>query len=276
MRQCHTYPDTIDKEANIRDLLQGWDRVAFGVACRQMEVLILRGQHDAALRVLRQQFRQKSPQRPTLQSPLVDVLPYRLADELESHGFTTLASVHGTTDEDLLAIANVGPSSIDLIRQTVRCVIARQPLPYQEDLSDLEPEWELPVVSFQTEGERIVSRVEEALAVLLESGDAALAEIDAKIGKLNIEIDNLKRMRKLLAPAAPEGRKARGPYKSADFGDLAQQIAKVIKSKGPMKPSAVAEQLGLSNYTHIGRCVAATPELLAKNATGEITLADAA
>lgn len=262
---------------SLEDLLAGWDRAAFGITMRTIEILILRGDHARAIDVLRSHIRCKSPAIPSMQSPLSDVLPIRIANILEDAGYTTLTACHHATDAQLLQLDNLGQTSLELIRETVRCVESDRTPPHIDDLSDLEPDWPAPTVDagfhFQTEGERTVSKIEEALRVLLDSGETAIDEIDAKIVKLTGEIDNLKRMRKLLAPGTPS--KARtGPGKS-DWAAMSQAIADVVRERGPLRAKAIAEIIG-ADYAHVGRITKQFPDLLTKNAEGEITLTDAA
>lgn len=265
------------RTGDIRDLMLGWDRAAFGIACRKMEVLLLHGENDKALGVFRDMCRMQTRVRPTMQSPLVDVLPIRWANMFEEVGYKNLAALNHAKDQELLVLSGCGQATINLVRQTVRAVSAGKPLPTTEDLRDLEPEWDLS--SFQTKGDLIVSRVEEALQVLMESGSDAVVEIDSKISRLNTEIDNLKRMRKLLSPISTSkgtGRNSSGTRASGDYTEMAQRIVEVIKSNGPLKASAIAEALGTTNYTHIGRCVTASPHLLSRNGHGEVILASKA
>lgn len=265
------------KSMDIVDLLRLWDRAAFGITMRTIEILILRGDHTRAVDALRTHIRRQSPLAPTMQSPLADVLPIRIANLLEAAGFKTLIACQRASDAELLTVNGLGDGALELIRETVRCVESGRTPPQADDLSDLAPDWPAPTLEtgfyYQTEGERIVSRIEEALQVLLESGDTAVAEIDTKINRLTGEIENLKRMRKLLAPNAPS--KTRTGTGKADWSAMSQAIADVVREQGPLKAKAIAEIIG-ADYAHVGRIAKQFPNLLSKNADGLITLADAA
>jgi len=259
----------LSKFEDFHDLLSNWDRAAFGVACRRMEVLILRGQNEKAVGVLRSVMRVQGRVKLSLQSHVVEAFPYRLANALDLAGYATVQACKGATDAELLDVDGIGSGAVATLRNIIRCIVnGSETLPV-EDLSDLEPDWDFGQGVF-TKGDLIVSKVEEALAVLMESGGAAVAEIDAKISRLGSEIDNLKRMRKILAPTVKNG--SRTTLKG-DYAELAKQVCELIKQNGPLKAREVAERLGSGNYTHIGRCVAACPSLLAKRSDGSITLA---
>lgn len=194
---------------DIRDALAAWDRASFGIACRKIEILLIHGENEKALGVFRSAMQRHSAISPTIESPVADVLPYRLANMLDNAGYMTLAACHRATDADLMAIRNMGVANVDMLRKTIRCVLTKQPLPYTDDLSDLEPEWPLsiddlhqPITTRQTEPSPM-SKIEEALSLLLQSGDETVKQIDAKIGDLTEQLDNLRRIRRLLVPEEP-------------------------------------------------------------------------
>jgi hypothetical protein len=277
LTQCSTRPpknrQTPVARESFRELLLDWDRTAFGIACRKIEILLLHGENEKAIGVLRGVICRQSRALPTILSPLGDVLPLRIANLLEDGGYQTLWALQRATDAELLAVPNIGLCAVDLIRKTVACVVAGRPLPAADDLSDLEPDWDLPVL-FQTEGDRIVSQIEEALKVLLESGDGAVKEIDAKISRLTSEIENLKRMRKLLSPMAPNSRLKTHSAK-ADWAELSKTIAEVIREKGPLRAKEIGTLIG-ADYAHVGRIARQFPDVLTRTPDGLIALADAA
>jgi hypothetical protein len=279
VNQCLTPPapkqKTPQKREDIRDLLQTWDRAAYGIACRQIEILLLHGENEKAIGVLRGVIRRQSRAKPTLGSPLGDLLPIRIANMLEDGGYHTLAACDRASDAELLALKQCGPAAVELIRETVLCVVAGRPLPAADDFSDLEPDWELTTTLFQTEGDRIVSQIEEALKVLLDSGDGAVREIDAKIARLTSEIENLKRMRKLLSPMAPQSNRLKTDSAKADWAQLSKTIAQVIREKGPLRAKEIGTLIG-ADYAHVGRIVRQFPDVLTKSPDGLIALADAA
>lgn len=279
MNQCLTPPapkqKALQTHEDIRDLLRTWDRAAYGIACRQIEILLLHGENEKAIGVLRGVIRRQSRAKPTINSPLGDLLPIRIANMLEDGGYYTLAACDRATDTELLALKNSGPATVQLIRETVQCVVAGRPLPAADDFSDLEPDWELPTTLFQTEGDLIVSQIEEALKVLLDSGDSAVKEIDAKIARLTSEIENLKRMRKLLSPMAPQSNRLKSDSAKADWAQLSKTIAEVIREKGPMRATEIGKITSI-DFAHVGRIARQFPDVLTKRPDGLIALADAA
>lgn len=283
MSPCAEPPSTqpLSTRGDIRDVLAAWDRASFGIACRKIEILLIHGENEKALGVFRGAMQRHSAIKPTLESPVADVLPYRLANMLDAAGYMTLAACHRAPDADLLALRNMGVANVDLLRQTIRCVLTKQPLPYNDDLSDLEPEWPLSiddlivsVTAPKPESQMTMSKVEEALSLLLDSRDDALAEIDGKIEKLTVDIDNLKRMRKLLSPAV-KTKSTGGAKATSGYRDMAERIVPILREHGPLRSKQIATLLGDNNFLYIARCAGACPELLVKNEEGLISLANA-
>jgi hypothetical protein len=288
---------------SIDDLLKDWDRVAFGIACRKMEVLILKGQNTLAREVFESIMRRESRERPTIDSPVGFVLPVRLANPLDNAGYRTLSAVRAAKDEDLLNLPNFGLSSVDLVRETIAAVIACKPLPEAEDFTDLEPEWELDKAELavgdacraspiptcdsrhesptnQNGGIKTMSmKLHAALNDLLEAGEEAVSEIDAKIEKLTKQIAQLKQVRKLLDPT-PVARNVRQhagsgeskqPYGGGKVDGAVDRICDLIATEGPLSCKEIGEKLDL-DFAWVGRIVKRTPDRLVKLVDGAIDL----
>jgi hypothetical protein len=306
---------------SIDDLLKDWDRVAFGIACRKMEVLILKGQNTLAREVFESIMRRESRERPTIDSPVGFVLPVRLANPLENAGYKTLSAVRAAKDEDLLNLPNFGLSSVDLVRETIAAVIACKPLPEADDFTDLEPEWELdeaaiavgnacralpagdacraspvgddcrasPIPTCDSRHESPTNqngeiktmsmKLHAALNDLLEAGEEAVSEIDAKIEKLTKQIAQLKQVRKLLDPT-PVARNVRQhaasgeskqPYGGGKVDGAVDRICDLIAKQGPLSCKEIGEKLDL-DFAWVGRIVKRTPDRLVKLVDGAIDL----
>lgn len=281
----------------IRDLLAGWDRAGFGVCCRTMEVLLLRGECDRARKVLDRFIRRQAIDPPTLRSHVDEVLPERISGTLVRNGYLTLEAVDRASDADLLLLREIGPHAVGLIRDCIAAIRSGRALPVFDDTSDLHPDWELPdssrvsprletpppscsrvsprlAIPLNTEGTPNVPNIKEALAVLMESSGDALSEIDAEIASLTADIEQLKRMRKLLAPAGTTKRNAK-PQAGGDYRALALRMVDAIKQHGPAKAKVIGERIGEDNYGYLGRCVRNCPDLLVKAKDGVIMLANA-
>lgn len=269
--------------------LDTYDRARCGVAFRMIEVLMSHGENRRALGVLHALLYDGKRDAPTLDTYASVAFDYRTASMLESRGYHTLRDCMTATDAELLSIPNIGERILAAIRRAVQCVLDGQPLPDTDDLTELAYDWPPhncdghdcigPVVSpVCPSGDLIVSietsaesKVEATLSVLLESKEEALSEIDAKIDRLTADIANLKRMRKLLAPAGAG--KPGGKSADKDYSLLAERIVDAIAEHGPMRAKQVGKVLGEVNYTYIGRAVANSPALLRKRDDNVIELA---
>ena len=270
--------------------LSGWDRSAFGVGMRRIEVLLVHGFVDKAKVVFQQLLMEESQVKHTINSLVSSVLPYRMANTLEKHGFKTLSSVHGTSDTELLRIPQLSLKTIAYIRAVISALVNEEVLPeykgrYHE--SALEPDWPLtqedlavvpmtiPIVAHvpvlkksekENMSETTVS-LQSALSTLFTAGDSAIVEIDAKIAQLNAQINQLKRVRKMLS--LEQGNVARS---NAGWEEQADRIIEVVLQTGPLKPKAIGDRIGV-DFAQIGRVVKRTARLV-KNGNGEVCLAD--
>jgi hypothetical protein len=104
------------------DLLAQWDSARWSIACREMQVRILRGSIEAAHRVLARFIVEANPGLATLDNHVSTVFGARIAGILESERFESLRAVDQATDEQLLSIPGMGARNLEAIRETVEKV----------------------------------------------------------------------------------------------------------------------------------------------------------
>lgn len=114
MNTAHQQP-----QKDLGELLSQWDSARWSIACREMQVRILRGSIEAAHRVLARFIVEAHPGLATLDSHVCTVFGSRIATMLESEGFGILRAVDQATDEQLLSIDHMGPRNLDTIRETI-------------------------------------------------------------------------------------------------------------------------------------------------------------
>lgn len=245
-----TDPDPLKLEC-----LAGFDHGRFGVACRAMQVLLAYGYVDRAVDCLRQFAVQSRRQVATPQTPLVDVVPVRLANALEELGVTTLAAFLRCGDRQLEGVANVGSGAIRL-REQLRSELLTGELRAGEEVDDLSfdfltdeyPEEVLKFIERKTEVSATEVTVLDALKVIAERGSEAVEQIDVKIEQLQSEIDQLKKMRALLGP-----KETRTLKLTAEHLKVADRIESVLKANAAaMMPKHLAAKCGL-HYAIVGR-----------------------
>jgi len=276
-----------------------WDREAYLVVMRRIEILLLNNLQDKAVSVLRQFVGWSRPEAVSLASPVQDVLPVRVARSLEESGYDTLAAADGATDSELMALRNIGSKTIRLIRAAADAARCGQRLPeYISDrASELRPEFEIDWDYFQQfaprwnelllefmkqqpqfESRKTMSVSTETnppnpLATLLKSmeqPEATVAQIDKEITQKETELANLKRLRKLLVPASAP-RSDRPTRSTSDWTEFEQQIIAVVAASGPLRPKDIHQQTGLDTG-HIGR-IAKASALLTRLPDGKIAAA---
>lgn len=273
--------------AEIDELLERWNRDGFGVFCRTLEVLLIRGHNAAAMRLLQSFSGWTDPNPVSLASHVADVLPIRIANALESVGVLTLGAADKATDLELLKIDQIGEYGVQAIRAACAAARAGQRLERYvlEHEPSLAPDWEVDrdlaiamcggctcqgvetgevtAGTEVTKRRRIVatdktdiSGALAALAVLMENPTAAVAQIDAEIESLSAEIAALKRQRDLLMPPV---RKVRDASKTGrltnNVPELIDKLVTALESAGEsMRPKDLSERTGIP-YCTIGKIV---------------------
>lgn len=258
----------IARSGTVEALFDGWDRAAFGVVCRRLEILLARGEHQRAVRVFGGFVARDSPARPTMASPVVDVFHPSLAGMLEKGGYLTLEACRRASDDELREVQGLGLSNITTIRETVCCVEAGEPTPYIDDTSDLAPDWPPPMAAVQAVcpvGTQAVNTVKEALQLLIKAGDTAVKELDQEIEAKEREIADLRRMRRMLAGEEVE------PSQGSQVSDMFADVVEILEINGPMRPSRLAK-LAEADPSEIARCLRTFPDKLAKGETGLVSL----
>lgn len=249
---------------SIDDLLAVFDREAFGVFCRTLEVLILRGQDVRCHNLLVDFLAHHSVTQPTMASRVDEVLPVRIANALESAGYTTIAAASDASDANLQSIPNFGPESINLVRRIAKAIKAgtfdRGMIPQSPGGNDpdLAPDWDPPTVhdlypvflpsptehytvnNFSQPGaqpSQPKDKVDLLVDMLLHNGTAAIAEIDKAIGELEEKLEGLRRVRKMLGGVAKPKRvsaatgKPYGRNVSSDTADLDTLYSEINAAK---------------------------------------------
>jgi hypothetical protein len=131
-------PTRATRSGEIDFLFEGFDRSRYGCYMRRIEILLCRDETHKARLVYEQMIRDVGRPRVSVSSSCYDVLPYRLAQSLESLGCLTLEAAHRINREQLRQHPNIGPRSIALINETYESVRAGKGLPRPAE-SVLEP-----------------------------------------------------------------------------------------------------------------------------------------
>lgn len=250
--------------------LKRYDRRDFGVMMRQVEVALFAYDNvELAIRVLRHFVAMQPIGKPNMQSWVIEALPMRVANTLERHGYPKLASADAASDEDLTAIPMIGETQLQLIRKTIRMVKAGVFVPDRSEDSDLAPEWDFienframvpdfEPVACNCKGSENVATTElaQALAMLIDRKDEAIAEIDKKIGDLQKQLTELKGMRKMLG-AGPANKP-----KASKLNDdaIEPMIEKLLLQHGPMSCADIGAALDMHHVT-IGHVVRRSKKL---------------
>jgi hypothetical protein len=268
----------------IDELMARWNRDSFGVFCRTLEVLLIRGHNAAGKRLLQQFSGWTDPNPVSLASHVADVLPIRIANALESVGLLTLVASDKATDMELLRIDQIGVGGVQVIRAACAAARAGQRLERYvlEHEASLAPDWEVDrdlaiamggsCTCQGVESEEVTAGTEAterraivaadktdisgalaALAVLMENPTAAVAQIDSEIESLNAEIDALKRQRDLLMP--PTQRKQTYVRIKSNVSDRVDIIVGALRQAGESMTPKALELATEIPYCIIGKLV---------------------
>lgn len=101
-------------EANER-----FDHVKYGVACREIQVMIVNGNHDAAMALLKRFIRECQIKKAKLDTPIALVAPPRISRPLFDRGIRTIGDIEKLEDADFLVMRNFGRKSLDACRRLV-------------------------------------------------------------------------------------------------------------------------------------------------------------
>jgi hypothetical protein len=264
-------PNPLDLEC-----LRDFDHARFGVLARSLQVLLGRGALDYAIAAVREFARQTRRRVATSASQLVDVLPLRLANALETIGCTTLSAFLQLQDAEVLSTPNVDGGAL-VIREQLRRELAAGKLLEScvgEELAfdffaDTVPQCVLDYVEGRMNQSVANVSVLDALKVLSERGDEAVREIDSKIAALQSEMDQLNKMRSMLVPKVK--RKIKLPEK---YKPLSDAMAEMLRGeKESLRPKVLATRLKSSGIV-IGK-IAANDSRFMRYDDGRIGLAAA-
>lgn len=263
------------------ECLEGFDHGRFGVACRTIQVLLGYGYVDRAVECLRQFAVESRRRAATPQTPLVDVVPVRVANSLEQIGITTLAAFLRASDQQLWSVPNIGEGCIRL-REQLRRELQTGELMAGEPVDDLSLDFlkdECPqeVLDFVERNRQVSSAsvsVLDALKVIADRGAEAVSEIDSKIADLQAEIDQLKKMRSLLG--GKTNPRERGEYKPMQLTDehveTADKMHKVLTdARAALPPAQIASKIG-QHFALVGRIAKADSRFM-RYSDGRIGLA---
>lgn len=251
----------------LRQCLQRYSRIDFGVMMRQVEIaLFVYSNVELAIRSLRH-FAAKQPiGEVTIESWVIEALPMRMANFLEQAGYLNLHAVDKASDEDLLAIRGFGKSQLQFIRKALRMVKAGVYVKDQSEDEDLAPEWDFyenfreMVPDYQTKpcnfkGTGQVTAngktdLAQALMLLMEHKDEAVAEIDQKIEELQSELSHLKSMKKMLGGTTLAKTSLAKPVDEA----AESLIEKLLLVHGPLTCGEIGKQLEM-HHVAVGHVV---------------------
>jgi hypothetical protein len=265
-------PNPLDLEC-----LRDFDHARFGVLARSLQVLLGRGALDYAIAAVREFARQTRRRVATPASQLVDVLPLRLANALETIGCTTLSAFLQLQDAEVLSTPNVDGGALVIREQLRRELAAGELLEVcggDEELAfdffaDTVPQCVLDYVEGRMNQSVANVSVLDALKILSERGDEAVREIDSKIAALQSEMDQLNKMRSMLVPKAKRRFKLPEKYKP-----LSDAMAEMLRGeKESLRPKVLATRLKSSGIV-IGK-IAANDSRFMRYDDGRIGLAAA-
>jgi hypothetical protein len=133
------------KTGPIREVIGKWNREEYGKFMRRMEVLLVRGQKQAAMRALRAFSGWCDPSPVSLESSVIDTLPIRLANLLEERGYDTLADCNRATDEQLRSHELIGYHAVLIIRMAIQAAKHGRRIEYQMEkfAPKLVPEFDI-------------------------------------------------------------------------------------------------------------------------------------
>jgi len=265
-------PNPLDLEC-----LRDFDHARFGVLARSLQILLAHGAMDYAIAAVRQFAVQTRRRVATPASQLVDVVPVRLANSLETIGCTTLSAFLKLRDVEVLSTPDVDVGALAIREQLRRELAAGRLLEAcggDEELAfdflaDSVPHNVLDYVEGRMNQSVTNVSVLDALKVLSERGDEAVREIDSKIAALRSEMDQLNKMRSMLAPKVKRKMKLPEKYKP-----LSDAMAVLLRGeKESLRPKDLATRLKSSGIV-IGK-IAANDSRFMRYDDGRIGLAAA-
>ncbi len=258
----------------IDQLLADFDVQRWSVACREMQVRIMRGHIAAAHQVIDAFARHQSYETATMQSSVGSVLPVRIANALEAVGCMTVTAVDRMSDDELEEIDTIGEGAVELIRRVIGQIKRGETIErFEEDDDLLDPDCfvsrltasicqchtsptpQPQTITRATEMSTNADQVLQALELLAESGDTAAEVIDKQIAKYDAEIQRLKRMRRLLVNT--QDARKNSPTRNQD---LESQVYQYISEHGPTTSYGVAKALGTYPVA-VGKVVASSNRL---------------
>ena len=159
--------------------LAKFDKARWSVAVREMQIRVLHGNHEAAVRILREFCANTSATYATLDSMVGDVLPVRIANLVEAIGCDTVRSLDKMSDRALAAIPNMGDTTIGLIRRTIQNIKAGRVLA----MTSSEAE--------SLVDEEYIAMPEHRIYMLvLEAGPLRVSAISKQLGLTELEISD--------------------------------------------------------------------------------------
>ena len=173
-----------------------------------------------------------------------------------------MSAVKHATDEELRSIPGIGQDTVRHIRQVFSRLDEGFLSPFADDHDLLDEQCFIDrnflksikgVSPMATNSEQVL----QSLEILSSSSDTVVEVIDAKIAKLEAELEQLQRLRKLSSPTTTRNRKPQKPYVNSS---MENRIIECIRADGPLQSSVLAGKLGTC-LSVVGRVVAASGSL---------------
>ncbi|QDV23460.1 hypothetical protein [Aureliella helgolandensis] len=284
------------KDVDIRDLLEGFDHERYGVVTRKIVVCCLQQRFDAARGALNEFI--QDTQRPTIthESSVHDCVRAQYAVPLDTNGYSTIGSAAKATDEELLWISGFGTGGVAAVRHAAKCIGYGRldPPPIngeveEDEITKFIEELKLQMSNLpeapprslqmrQLQGPQPDSSplsLDAALDRLLGSGEEAIAEIDAKIDRLQSQITRLKQTRRLLQSASANS--SRSDKLPDNWQEIEAELVQALKMMGqPMTATSLSQTLdGRATKAVIGEIVNRSSKLDRHSSSKRICLVNA-
>jgi hypothetical protein len=99
--------------------LKAFDQEGWEFLCRSMQVLVINHRNDLACKLLMQFVARRINDAVSLDDHVAMLLPERVANALEKHGYRTFRAIKRARDSDILRIGNFGEKTLNHLREVV-------------------------------------------------------------------------------------------------------------------------------------------------------------
>jgi len=118
---------------SLKKRLAEFDQSRWERTCRDMQVRMLAGQPDAAVRILKEFCGNTTLNYATLDSHVGDVFNAEIASKLDRAGCITVRAADGMSDHDMLSLYQMGAVNVGKIRSKIRAILAGERFPIEQD-----------------------------------------------------------------------------------------------------------------------------------------------